>query len=137
MTVSPLLATLSSMADGRAEGWVAGGDVDARAEALDVLFDVQQWRLADARWQAIGQVLIAMEAALRADDAESLAVATADLELAGPLRVTRIGATPVVPPTPQVLDVLNRLVHSLGGITAGQQQEAADNGPGDDRHPRN
>jgi hypothetical protein len=70
--------------------------------------------------------------ALAAADLDALAAATADLELAGPLRITRIGATPVVPPTPPVRDLLNRLVFSLGGITAGQQHAIKDAGGDDD-----
>jgi hypothetical protein len=109
----------------------SGDGADVRAEALDVVSDALQWRLADARWQVIEQVLIAMDAALAAADLDALAAATADLELSGPLRITRIGATPVVPPTPPVRDLLNRLVFSLGGITAGQQHAIKDAG-GDD-----
>jgi len=92
------------------------GDVaDVRAEALDVVSDALQWQLAGARWQAIERVLIAMDAALQVGDPEALAAASADLELAGPLRITRIGATPVIPPAPPVRDRLNRLARSLGG----------------------
>jgi len=112
--------------------WDSGDVVDVRAEALDVLSDALQWRLAEARWQAIEQVLITMDAALEADDLDALAAATADLELAGPLRITRIGATPVVPPAPPVRDRLNRLVHSLGEVTAAQHHEPEDAGPDDD-----
>ena len=93
------------------------GDVaDVRAEALNVVSDALQWRLVDARWQAIEQLLIAMDAAVQAGNLEALAAASADLELAGPLRITRIGATPVVPPAPPVRDQLNRLARSLGGL---------------------
>jgi hypothetical protein len=109
----------------------SGNDFDARAEALDVVSDALQWRLAEARWQAIEQVLIAMDAALAAGNVDALAAATADLELAGPLRITRIGATPVVPPAPAVRARLNRLVHSLGG-TSGAQLVEPDSGPDDD-----
>jgi hypothetical protein len=100
----------------------SGNVFDARAEALAVVSDALQWRLAEARWQAIKQVLIGMDAALAAGDLDALAGATADLELAGPLRITRIGATPVVPPAPPVRDLLNRLVYSLGGIPAPQHE---------------
>ncbi|HUY46730.1 MAG TPA: CATRA system-associated protein [Streptosporangiaceae bacterium] len=112
--------------------WESGDVVDVRAEALDVVSDALQWRLAEARWQAIEQVLSAMDAALEADNLDALAAATADLELAGPLRITRIGATPVVPPAPPVRDRLNQLVHSLGGVPAAQHHEPEDAGADDD-----
>jgi hypothetical protein len=104
-------------------GWDTSDVADVRAEALDVISDALQWRLADVRWQAIEQVLAAMDAALAADDMTALTAATADLELAGPLRITRIGATPVAPPPPPVRDRLNRLVHSLGGTAAAPREE--------------
>jgi hypothetical protein len=126
--------TLSSMVspDEPSASREYGNDVDVRAEALDVVFDALHWRLADARWQTIEQVLIAMDAALAAGDLDALAAASADLELAGPLRITRIGATPVVPPAPPVRDLLNRLVYSLGGIPAAPQHEPEDAGADDD-----
>jgi hypothetical protein len=91
------------------------GAAEVRAEALDLLKDALHWHLAEARWQAIEHVLITMDAALTVSDLAALAAATADLELAGPLRITRIGATPVVPPPPPIRDRLNRLVYVLGG----------------------
>jgi hypothetical protein len=99
----------------------SGSMADVRAEALDVVLDALQWRLAEARWQAIEQMLIAMEAALEAGAVEDLAAATADLELAGPLRITRIGSTPLIPPGPPIRDLLNRMVYSLGGMPADQE----------------
>jgi len=117
--------------DGPPAGWNTGSGIDVRAEALDVLSDVRQWRLADARWRAVEQVLIAMDAAVQADDSDALMAATADLELAGPLRLTRIGATPVGPPARPVRDRLNRLVHSLGGTVPEQQREPEDPGADD------
>jgi hypothetical protein len=69
-----------------------------------------------------------MDAALAANDAKALAAATIDLELAGPVRITRIGTVPVVPPPPAIRDRLNRLVYALGGAPAADQDE-----PGDQR----
>jgi hypothetical protein len=106
---------------------------DGRAGALDVVSDVLLWRLAAGRWDAVGQMLAAMEAALAAGDGDGLMAATAGLEVAGPPRTTRIGAVPVVPPPAQVRYLLNRLVHELGGVTAptGEEDWAAETGDGD------
>jgi hypothetical protein len=108
----------------------------ARAEALDAVSEAQQWQLADARWQVVEQVLVAMDAALAAGDVQALMAATAELELAGPLRLTRISVAAVAAP-PQVRGLLNRMVYSLGGITAGRQQTTPNVAAGDDGASRN
>jgi hypothetical protein len=122
-----MFVTLSSMSslDKSAPHWNSA-DSGVRAEALDVISDALVWRLADARWSAIEETLAAMDAALAANDAKALAAATIDLELAGPVRITRIGAVPVVPPPPAIRDRLNRLVYSLGGTPAADQDEPED-----------
>jgi hypothetical protein len=110
---------------------------DVRAEALDVVQDVIQWRLAEARWSAIEQTLTAMDTACQMGDREGLEAATVHLELAGPLRIVRIGATPILPPPPPIRDRLNRLVFALGGTTlAPQQQPSEDAGTDSDDHHR-
>jgi hypothetical protein len=102
-----------------------GGQADGvRAEALQVVLDALVWQLAPARWQAVDQALAAMEAAVAANDQAALAEATADLEVAGPLRLNRIGDTSDDPP-PDVRDRLNRLVYSLAdGDDADDQQSS-------------
>jgi hypothetical protein len=130
-----LFVTLSGM-DPLGEPSQAGdsGEVfDIRAEALDVISDALGWRLADTRWQAIEPVLVAVDAALTAGDLAALTAATADLELAGPLRITRIGTPPVVPPPPAIRDRLNRLVYSLGGAPAADQEQPGHGGADNDR----
>ena len=109
-------------------GWDFGDALDVRAEALDVISDALRWRLVAQRWHAIEEVLAAMDAALAANDLQALAAATADLELAGPLRITPIGSPPVVPPPPPVRDRLNRLVTSLGDRPAVAKEEPGDVG---------
>ena len=66
-----------------------------------------------------------MDAALTSGDMDELAAATADLELAGPLRIIPIG--PAVGPTPAARDLLNKLVHSLGDVAAGRQVGDSEN----------
>ena len=114
--------------DGHRVAWDSGEGANVRAEALDVVLDALQWHLVHARWDLVQQVLKAMNAALAAGDQEALAAATADLELAGPLRITMIGATPVVPPTPPVRDLLNHLVHALGDTPKGGHDGPDDTG---------
>jgi CATRA-Associated Small Protein len=102
-----------------------GDFAEARAEALDVVSDALQWRLNEMRWQSLEHILAAMDAAMAASDAAALMAATANLELVGPVRLTRIGATPAVPPPAPVRDRLNRLVHSLSGTPAQEREEPA------------
>ncbi len=97
----------------------------AQEEALEVLLDVLEWRLTEARWQLIDQSLIAMDAALKAGDPAALATAIADLEIAGPVRIIKIG-DPQGEPPPPVRDRLNRLVHSLGAARDPQRPQNKD-----------
>jgi hypothetical protein len=102
------------------------GDLGStREEALEVIVEARQWRLTEARWQSIDLSLIAMDAALKAGDPAALAAATADVEIAGPVRITKIG-DPQVELPPPVRDRMNRLVHSLGAVQAPQRPQGKD-----------
>jgi hypothetical protein len=98
--------------------WNPGRIDEIRSEAVAALSDASSWKLADERWQEIYRVLAAMAAALESGDPGALEAATARLELAGPLRIIPIGPAPG--PTPPVRDLLNELVHALGGVTVAQ-----------------
>lgn len=116
--------------------WDSDDAAGLRAEALDAISDALQWRLASSRWAAIEGVLAAMDEALQARDLEALASALSDLELAGPVRITRIGATPIVPASPPVRERLNRLVHVLGGTTVPSEGQPERAGADDDDSTR-
>ncbi|ACU75424.1 hypothetical protein Caci_6578 [Catenulispora acidiphila DSM 44928] len=96
-----------------------------RAEAVRALSHVEYWELTPARWELLAGMLDALAAA-PADDVDAIAVATADLELAGPMRITPIGAgntrpeaglTGVVriPVPPKIRERVNELIHMLRG----------------------
>jgi hypothetical protein len=120
-----------SMPTGQKQREAAG----IRAEALEALSDAFAWKLADARWQEIRQILDSMAAALQAGDVDALSAATAHLELAGPLRIIPIGAA--AGPPPLVHDLLNTLVHALGGVTVdGPPPEPGDEGAASAAFPR-
>ncbi|MFI0480907.1 CATRA system-associated protein [Actinomadura sp. 9N215] len=87
-------------------------------DALDVLGDLLMWRFPLERWARIEPVAARMQEACAAGDEAALRNATADLELMGPDRITRIGDTPVVPPPPRIRERANQLIHSLGGNAA-------------------
>jgi hypothetical protein len=109
--------------------WDSGDIAIVRSEALDVLSDASLWQLAGARWQAIDEILTTMDAALARGDMDAFAVATANLELAGPLRIVPIGSA--TGPAKPTRDLLNKLVHSLGGVgIEGPAGESGDAGAG-------
>jgi hypothetical protein len=114
-------------------------DDETSAEALDVLGDLLEWQLAPQRWERVEQIVVAMAEALAAGDADGLREATAELELAGPVRVTRIGATPLVPAPERVRDRANHLVHSLGGTPpnarTGSTDLTGEQGDGGEQRP--
>ncbi|MEV0168103.1 CATRA system-associated protein [Nonomuraea fuscirosea] len=104
-------------------GEVPALDAEATADALDVLEDLPEWELVPARWERVRDILDSLEAALRTRDPEAAREAIADLELSGPVRVTRIGTKPTVPEPEEVRDRRNRLVFSLGGDTLSDQEK--------------
>jgi CATRA-Associated Small Protein len=120
------------------------------ADAMDVVREVESWRLAEVRWERVREILGSLAAALAARDLPALRDATTDLELIGPVRLTRIGATPVVAPPPKVRERVNHLVYTLteadrrtharrppeqGDQHGGDQHRGDRRGGGDDRSP--
>jgi hypothetical protein len=84
-------------------------------DAVHVLEDLLVWELSPARWEGIAGILDALAAEVADSDLSNLAEATIQLELAGPVRLTRIGATPTEPPPPRVRERINQLIHRLSG----------------------
>jgi predicted negative regulator of RcsB-dependent stress response len=100
----------------------ADAAVSVHSDALDVLSYVLSWKLAAPRWQEIEKMLVAMDTALQANDLEALAEATIRLELAGPLRATRIGGTSVSAPPDAVRGRVVQLMLSLRGRRRAQEE---------------
>ena len=98
------------------------------AEAVDVIEDVLEWELTEARWNEVSRITAVVRAAMEAADAQTFRAAVVDLELFGPHRFTRLGMTPRVPAPAPLRDQLNELVHSL--------RADARKGADDDRRPR-
>ena len=88
-------------------------DDEQAREAAAVLRHVADWELAPSRWDLVDGLLDAMEAALDSGDAEALAAATADLELAGPVRIVRIGSSQPSAAPPLIRERVNQLIHNL------------------------
>lgn len=108
-------------------------DQESVADALDVLEAVATWELAEERWIRVTDALAGFARAVRDSDVTALRAAIVDLELASPVRVTRIGARPTVPPPAPVLEARNTLVHILLGRSEDQVSERG--GQGDVQRP--
>jgi hypothetical protein len=90
-------------------------DGELRADALDVLRDALQWRLTGRRWSVVEAAVGAVTASWRAGDVATLRAAVYELELAGPVRATAVGDTPVVDPPEPVREQINELIFELDG----------------------
>jgi hypothetical protein len=106
-----------------------------KADIVDIVSDVLQWRLTEARWKQVEQLVNALHEALQTASLEAVEKATADLELASPLRIIPIGTPPLEPPESQLRGIVVRIVHDLGegsrpSLKDGQVDDRQDNDPG-------
>jgi hypothetical protein len=87
---------------------------DVSAAVLNVLTDIHDWRLSPARWKLVGDILWEIHSALGSGDEAQLESALVDLELAGPVRIVRIGAAVErIAAPPDIRERINRLQHSI------------------------
>lgn len=86
-------------------------DALIRDDALNILRDILEWKLSKVRWETVAVLLDTMAA--DPADLDAVSAVTTKLEMAGPVRITRIGATPTEPPPPKVLERVNTLVDKL------------------------
>jgi hypothetical protein len=91
----------------------AGWDADTVADALYVLDEMPDWRLAPPRWKRVLLILDRLSGALARADAEQIRDAVADLELSGPTRIQQIGTADRTGVPDLVLERRNTLVHTL------------------------
>ncbi|MEV6644255.1 CATRA system-associated protein [Amycolatopsis sp. NPDC051371] len=86
---------------------------DAIAEALDLLEELDEWLLPQARWIDVGDLIVTLSTAVEGGDIAGIRNATGGLRQISPVRVKRLGEEPTEPPPPPVRDRLNILVHRL------------------------
>ncbi|WP_431908255.1 CATRA system-associated protein [Micromonospora carbonacea] len=99
-------------------------------ELIAMLREAQDWRLTDGQWQEVGHLVEDAEKALAGGDAAALRRLIDTLEVAGEVRITRIGATSTPQPVPPpIRDRLNRLVHQLSPPAGGRAGGAAGDRP--------
>jgi hypothetical protein len=92
-------------------------DEESTAEALEALGDLAEWQLPAERWDRVAAIIEVLIHTYTDRDGPAFRNAIIDLEMAGPVRITRIGATPTVPPPQRVRDRANHLVHSLAQLS--------------------
>ncbi|WP_158854081.1 CATRA system-associated protein [Saccharothrix deserti] len=80
-----------------------------------VLDDLVQWEMTERQWRHVAGLVGTLAAAVRACGADAVRDATDAVELAAPVRVTRVGQEPVVPPPPFVLERRSETLDSLRG----------------------
>jgi hypothetical protein len=108
-------------ADGLDDTEPADTRQQAESEALEILHDVLDWRLTAGRWNLVGQIIGSMATAQAQGDLADLRRATIELELLSPVRIIKLGETPVPPPEPPpepLREQVNHLIHSLGADPA-------------------
>lgn len=112
-----MIALACRVVDGDTERTNGELDDGLRADVLDVLRDVEVWRMTGQRWVLIRTALDRLAAAVVRGDSGSVRDAVADLELLGPVRATRVGSEPSTPAPEPVREEINELVHTLDGRT--------------------
>ena len=111
-----------------AESGSSTSDGEIRASAIRVLDYILRLELTEARWDRVDGILaIAVEAAA-AHDFEALRAATSQLSAIGPVRVIRIGGTPVGPPPPKVRERVEhaRVAVEVTGSTGEEEGKVND-----------
>lgn len=90
---------------------------EAKAEALEILGYVRTWQMPPERWAEAEQIIAALTEAVASGDVPAMTEQIVNLELLGPLRITRIGepgAPDLVSAPDPVRERVNHLVYMLG-----------------------
>ncbi|MFG2962181.1 CATRA system-associated protein [Streptomyces sp. NPDC048288] len=99
-----------------------------RDEALAVLFCVSRWRLPAQVWNDVATAVGNLASALASGDVDAAEAAVVDLEMLSDDRAGGIGEPSDEPAPPQVRDISVYLIHSLGGDTQDDADEAVGGG---------
>jgi hypothetical protein len=110
---------------------VAESDSTISDAAIRVLDYILRLELTEARWNRVDGILAIVAEAAAASDFEALRAATSQLRAIGPIRVIRIGGTPVGPPPPKVRERVEQV--RIVVESAGDTGEEEGKGDDDDR----
>ncbi|MGK5642710.1 CATRA system-associated protein [Streptomyces sp. URMC 126] len=104
-------------------------DEELRQMALEVLEDVAHWSLRSSGWERFGRGLADMERTLRAADVTGFRRAVADVEMAGPHRISGVEEASSLPCPEVFRERVNELIHRLHATRDEQpSSEGADAG---------
>ncbi|MFH8407046.1 CATRA system-associated protein [Streptomyces sp. NPDC018019] len=82
--------------------------------AMGILEDVSVWRLKRADWDVVGRALADVQRALAAGDLSGVRRALADVEMAGPHRISGLEDCGLLPLPEEHRERVNELIHTLG-----------------------
>ncbi|WP_210588374.1 CATRA system-associated protein [Streptomyces sp. GESEQ-35] len=110
-------------------------DEGLRQLAVEVLGDVPLWSLKSSNWERVGRGLAGMERTLGAGDVTGFRRAVADVEMAGPHRISGLEEASSLPFPEVYRERVNELIHSLGAAPgegpAPEDPDSAGSGPHD------
>ncbi|MFJ6673275.1 CATRA system-associated protein [Actinosynnema sp. NPDC091369] len=98
-------------------------DGDIVKDVRVVLDDLVQWEMTEGRWRDVANLVGALAAAVRTGEADVIRDATDAVEFAAPVRVTRVGQEPVVPPPPFVLERRTETLDSLRDAEGSEEDD--------------
>ncbi|GAA2304962.1 hypothetical protein GCM10009853_072520 [Glycomyces scopariae] len=79
---------------------------------MDVLTEMPEWQLSPERWERVAEIIEALVETLT--DSDAFRANVVQLEIAGPVRTTRLGANPAEPAPPHIRDSMSHLMGLLG-----------------------
>lgn len=101
-------------------------DAEIRSSAVRVLDYILRLELTEARWIRVDDILAIAAEAAAAGDFGTLRAATSQLRAIGPIRVIRIGGTPVGPPPPKVRERLELVRVAVGAVADTGEEDDGD-----------
>lgn len=100
---------------------------------LDIVADAVRWRLPEARWSDVEELMDALHKAVRTGQQDAVEQALGTLELVAPLRITPIGGEARIAATRRLRQLSEQVVHDIGeGLGTAPERDK-----GDDRRPAN
>lgn len=109
-------------------------DEGLRRMAVEVLGDVPLWSLKASSWERVGRGLGGMKRSLEAGDVTGFRRAVADVEMAGPHRISGLEEASSLPFPEVYRERVNQLIHSLGAAPG--ERSSPDDPDSDGPDPR-